>query len=470
MAAALTTDLRRELSQAAYVGLEVVWLGGLLWLLEQGQAPVRAASLGWVAVLYPVLYLPLRLGRIRGWIATGREEGIGAGLTLLLGLGAAWSGLLDQPAGTLLPALPGTKELWFRLSLIIGGGLFCALRGWLVSRRSLTFRGIGIGFQVGLGMLGLVIGLAAATGLPLPARLVPAFFGFGLTALWLGRARSGSGSTGPAAILGPLLWMGLILLGGGLLMAFLNREIMALVIDPLLALAKMIVEWLKYLISLIPADHGLIELPPPREKMPGGIPGQNRLPFWLDLGWLREPIEVITLILWAILFGAALTRFLHDLLRRLGRRLGAAPGLTIKRVETGLWTDLKDLLRLIWWLLVRLVRFFRRKPPAPPRITPEAADLRQIYAHLLRWAAKRGLPREPGKTPAELLPALVRMLPERAEELNFITESYNLARYGPDFNDRARLGRAKECWTRVKRTRPGPARPRRVLTPIEEKN
>jgi hypothetical protein len=73
-------------------------------------------------------------------------------------------------------------------------------------------------------------------------------------------------------------------------------------------------------------------------------------------------------------------------------------------------------------------------------------DAAQLYAALLRWGRRSGLPRSLSETPAEYGSRLERQFPLLVRNIEVIVDAYNQQVYGEMVLDESQLTRAKRCW------------------------
>jgi hypothetical protein len=118
----------------------------------------------------------------------------------------------------------------------------------------------------------------------------------------------------------------------------------------------------------------------------------------------------------------------------------------------------------------RAERAGSRQKQVPPRRRAgsiAAESIRRIYAALVARAGEAGLPRALAETPYEYLPRLEGAWPERAADVNAITDAYVAVHYGEREFASAEVNRLREVWWRVEESlravkqKPGDADARR---------
>lgn|GEM_PF-1278216 len=449
-------SLAGEGLQGLFIALEMSWLGAIVLFMEDLVPGPGRASLGLVCWLYPAAYLLARKGLARGW-SWKRELGWGSALGLLA-LAAGLSLLFPVRSFFTGPGFgPGISLLELKRSVIVVvGGAFVWLRGWYLARKRVDRAGMAAGFQTGLVVLFVVLFLTGMKGEPWPGLMgvVAVFLSSGLGGLWLARFRETAGRAGPRP--GPSWFIlaagsvGLVLILGAVFMVLVDRSLLELLLKPLSWLWDQLVRLLTYLMSLLPKPKPLplpemnLPLMPPRAPAPSKL--------LIDLSWVRPVAEVIFMGSSLTILAMSLFRVLQDLVSRLSRLTGT-PGARFEASGIGFWDDLRNLWaglrRLAGWLWDRLLLRGRR-PEGRGQTNREGATVRGVYRHFIRWGAARGRPMAPAQTPYEYRADLAPLIPGCGRELDLLTETYVLVRYGrmepePDLVDQVR-----RAWRRIK--------------------
>ena len=79
-----------------------------------------------------------------------------------------------------------------------------------------------------------------------------------------------------------------------------------------------------------------------------------------------------------------------------------------------------------------------------------AARIRQIYAELMDLCENLDQPRAEAQTPLEFIPSLARLFPEFGREVEVITQSYLLVRYGQLPETRKEVEEVENAWKRIR--------------------
>ena len=166
--------------------------------------------------------------------------------------------------------------------------------------------------------------------------------------------------------------------------------------------------------------------------------------------WVRRVGQIVVSALWLILILAALWSVSSQIIRWLLHKLDHDEGASYEPISGAFREDLMHLLRMILNRVSRLFRFFRRNRVRHDSISREAESVRQIYRHLLDWAASAGCPRSAAQTPGEYLLTLTRWFPEGRLELSLITEQYVVVRYSPFLPTKEILENMVNTWDRLK--------------------
>lgn len=171
------------------------------------------------------------------------------------------------------------------------------------------------------------------------------------------------------------------------------------------------------------------------------------------------------LIFWGcvlLLLGFASVRYVQqrgELRTLLGRWRGTR---WLLRWLGGAWSDVQGWGALAASTLRRRLQR-RRRPAASRRRVPRGAQaqLRALYARLLRGATSRGIATPRSRTPYELRAALHELLPPAAADVAGLTDAYVAAEYGPRPAQPDDVRRARRHWRRLERALRGSRSPRR---------
>jgi hypothetical protein len=303
--------------------------------------------------------------------------------------------------------------------------------------------------------------------LPDPSSAIFAFFFCGLLAVALARFEEIPSAQQPRA---DRYWLPILLLaiaavlGGSMLVVAILAAVGGVGVSALDALTSLtgllgqillllltpfgyLVYWLIMLLEWLrggtarPADPQVSAPAMPLDKQ-GTEPTQ--LPFLLEQ-FLRVLPVVLFLILASWLLIRALNRSRGDAEATNGEYRESIGGLG------SLWNDLSGFFAGLWARLTGQARERLNALAAAVSQEPDAAlSARQIYAKLLRLAARLGSPRRPEQTPLEYLPDLERALPEAGDDPAGVTAVYNQARYGASPPRPDDLALAREAWERIK--------------------
>jgi hypothetical protein len=452
----------RLLSHISLAGMQLTWLYGVLAFLDArvagGDLPV-----GGLLLFHPsALLLGMGLRRVKRvrwrfhvpfWMLWT------LGILVFLRfqrfpdlelLDPAWFRSLLQAWARSFP-LPAPEVL----TILCSGGLW-ALGGRIGSIRAEFARAIAE-FQFGLVCLVFLSLLAAQLGSPLPHAL-PMALSFSLFSLMAAAATHTQEGRAGAFVLGGTRWLGLLVITlllvavlGTLLVSVVTPEAIAMVLSTMEKAARWILQRIMELMAM------LARLFP--EPQPLAIPGPTPIPQqaqsewvkWLILpDWARELGRWVVSLSWLVLIVVALWRISSQFFGWLRRRWTGLEDAEIEPMVGAFGEDLRTLLRnAILWVL-RILRFRRRAVESA--WSPEIASVRRTYRRMMRWAARRGHPREPAQTPAEYLETLVAALPGSRGDLGLITERYVRARYGLDPPSGEEVHEVERAWWRLRRS------------------
>jgi hypothetical protein len=459
----MTQERPRSPSSLILAGMEVCWLYTALLLMvrksgSEGLSPALLLS------FYPVSWGFARFLSQQAWPRVGRLLASAAGWILCTLVFGQWlllstsdffhvSGLtVFASALTHLPSFPNQEQLF-----VVSGGLI-----WWLGRRLAglppTFSTLISEFQFGTAMLLILFFMASQWEMNLPGLVLVCltFFAFSFLGISLAHAREGKGWLQGAhrnQWLSILLFAICLAFALGLFMsAVIRPELLKILLNFLKLLWHLLAELVRmiitFLVSLLPkTDPG--SMPP---LGPPVVPGEP--PSWVKLlrlpEWVRPVGQIVVSSLWLILILAALWSLSSQIIHWLRHKLDHDEGASYEPISGAFREDLMHLLRMIWNRVSRLIRFFRRNRVGHDSISREAESVRQIYRHLLDWAASAGCPRGAAQTPGEYLLALTRWFPEGRLELSLITEQYVVVRYSPFLPTRDVLENMVKTWDRLK--------------------
>jgi hypothetical protein len=359
---------------------------------------------------------------------------------------------------------PKNPQQWLALLLI----LFCLLLFWLGGRslmkRPRDYLHVCIQFDKGLGFLFLLLLikflLQEKGGIhiedPAVRLLVPAFFIFSLLSIGLARNQNyvqksfRSGYHGIGFLLG--FTTSVVLGGAALLLLFLPyltqlADSAQLVLKEVARpLGPIIVSILRFLlgVSKYRSRTGISTTSDPDANLVQSSDHSG----WADLvargfGWiLVGMIGLMTVVaLWALM---------KYLVRWLMKKNAAAEA----QVRSWAW-----LLKLLWMLVAFPLSIWNGLWYRLTRLDSAAS----IYAGILRWGCRSGLPPAPCETPGEYGNRLTRQFPKLKEEIGTIIEAFNREVYGQIAIDAQILGRILSARRSMRSPRHWPSRVRQWL-------
>jgi hypothetical protein len=321
-------------------------------------------------------------------------------------------------------------------------------------------------FQFGVAMLLIVFFVDGQRGASIPGLygLTLLFFLFALLGLALAHGQSGRGwiFTGQRG-----RWLGLLVMvvclvmtSGLLLGSILRPDLLSLIYELLKAawtfITDLIARVLSFLFSLFPAPESKgIRLPPPQ------ISPMDRDPsFLVKLFRIPEAVrrvgEIAVGCLWILLFLIALWRISSSILAWLTRKVMCLEGVEVEPLSGAFLEDLRSLARFVTRQLARVWRWLGRitgwKGCSDTARWEEPAA-REVYRKVLRWAARKGCPRDRAQTPREYLGALAKAFPDARWDLAYITHQYVRVRYSSMPPSPKAMEKMKASWNRLKERR-----------------
>lgn len=420
-----------------FIAMEAAWIGALALFVDAVLGGGGGAAVLWVLALYPLgLMAEQGLRRIPStpwgdWLLRAAAFCVGAALAVLFVLpegGRIWD-TGQSPLSWLASDARG-----HRVAAVLCLGLFCWIRGAMLSGRELTAYAVALGFQIGLVVFLAVLALSSGLGIDWPGAvgLSLAFILGGLLTLWHLRAgrrarHGGAARRNPAAaILGlaAVLGLGLILAAG------FDRALLDLLLALAIRAGEAIGAFLAFLLSLLPQpDPDSFDLPEQLE-MPGVPAPAEPRPFLRPSDLFRRIFEVIFFGTLGISLAILLFGNLRALLAWLRKRRDHTPGLDVDRSRHGI----ADTLRSLWKALrAALAAGAARLRGALRFRRPEgqtAGPMRRAYLRTERRLGQRGWPRQPYETPFDYERRLKAEWPGPGTDLAVLTRGYVNARYG----------------------------------------
>lgn len=319
-------------------------------------------------------------------------------------------------------------------------------------------------FQFGVAILLIVFFVDGQRGAGIPGlhALSLPFFLFALLGLALAHGRSGRGWIFSGQQRG--LWLGLLgmvvclVITLGLLLGFLLRpDLLSLMLDLLKAawtfVSELVARVFSFLFSLfpVPESKGIRLTPPqisPMDRDPSFIVKLFRIP-----EAVRRVGEIAVGCLWILLFLIALWRVSSGILAWLTRKVMSLEGVEVEPLSGAFLEDLRALARFVTRQVARVWRWLRRitgwkEGGAAARSEDPAA--REVYRKVLRWAARKGCPRERAQTPREYLGVLAKAFPDARWDLAYITHQYTRVRYGSMPPSPKAVEKMQASWNRLK--------------------
>lgn len=475
--AAVLYPLALVLMEAFWVYPWLVWMGG--WPVFPEQRP--ALSLAAVIIVLAVSLLATRVFLRQKWpMRSIQSIIIGGGLvTILLVLGieyradygflsGGWFVHTGQVLGatfnspnTIVVALPVLLYLWWR--------------GIILGQTTSYFRDIYRSFLLGMVALIVLIVIwqvsAGSENFVAPGPgigwNVIAFFFFGLMAIAVCHLYTMRGTMPKeeAALTSVKRWLPIMLgvvggmavvsflvasifseelfasigHGAGIVFDFLGK-IFSYILIPFNYLFEGIFYVLQLIINLLRSDQVF---------QPEGS-GNMSFPEMSAVAQRELPAAAVQSIKWVViaLIAAAVIFILAKAISRFRAR--RAPE-EIEEIHESLWSwrGLKDDLRLLFGMVGG--RFKRKRAPATPKHDMDddisrRLNIREIYRHLLREAARSGVTRRRHETASEYAIRLERAVPDGREPLDRLTDLYIDVRYGEAAVPEEQVDKANSIW------------------------
>jgi hypothetical protein len=355
---------------------------------------------------------------------------------------------------------PNVEQITLISSIVLW---WCGIRLSLIQIKSST---VFSEFQFSLAILLVIFFIDSQWDGQAP-RLVPVILAFFLFSLFGMAAAHGQDVRGWISSIYRDHWLGflifyviLIMAAGLFLGAIIKPELLKIMISIIKTawelVAAIISKLIHFLMSLFPDFDQGAPLPPVSKPMPEMEP-----PAFVQLFRIPESVRKVSAFImacvWIGLILLALWRVSTQIFDWLRQRLANGEGAEVEPISGAFREDIIRLLKAVITLLSKwmgLLGLPFGRTVQRQDISPEARTVREVYRHMLSWAASKGCPRDPSQTPHEYLRRLREWLPEAKGELGFLTDHYVNARYGPSLPARDDLGGVTAMWKKLRRSRP----------------
>ena len=424
-----------------FVAMELSWIAALLLLMDAAAGRDGGPLFATVALAYPLaLVLDGGIRRIatdqRGWFA-GHAVALAsfvlvAFLLIAPGAVAEWRTAAFR-VDWLIDDATGRQGL-----ILLAGALFCWARGVMLAGKRLDAHAVALGFQIGLLVLLLLLGIGQGLEHEQGALLwlSLAFIGFGLATLWHVRASSGPAQAGgstrnpSSAIAG----IAAVLVIGLLASAVVDRSVLDILLALLMRGLETAGSFIAWLFSFLPEpEPEAFELPEPEGG--GAIPAAPREPVLRGPDWMRRIFSTLFFGTIAVVLAIILLGNLRGLIAWLRKPRRLTPGLDFDRSSHGLGDTLRQffsaMARLFKSAFTALGAFATR----PMRRQGRTQNTRRTYLRLLRDLDNRGWPRQEHETPSDYARRMRGVWPGPGGDLALAGKLYDAQRYG-DAGDR----------------------------------
>lgn len=428
----------REILRLIFIGMEMSWLAALFVMLAEVVREPGSISMAAVCILYPISFALARTG-LHKKLSPWNPAPVGLALIAVLVLVDFYS-------------FAGEVLTWKKTLVAATGGLFVWIRGWFLAGRQVNKNGMVAGFQAGLVVLVITSLMSGWIIPPGPGAAAPilSFFTCGLLGLWLAMqlekpSAAGAGALSKWTIVAAVA-IGAIIFLGLALFFFMDRQILDLLLKPILWIWEQILALLKALAGLFDQQHAAYDLPEGQPRMPRGEGGV----FLWDFKWVKRIAEAAFISSSVLIICAALMRTLQDLLRWMRRRWVLPAGTSIEVMEGGILDDLKALALYLWEKIRRLLKILFRRKSTGAGLNPEQESIRGIYRRMIRWGAAIGRPMEPSWTADEYCLVLSSAAGEAAGDIRMITQEYVKMRYSRNSPKKEQVRQVHSSWKRIK--------------------
>ena len=343
------------------------------------------------------------------------------------------------------------------LVLLITGGVLWWF-GQRMASLPMSFATAVREFQFGLIVLLILLFIAYGMEVQLSHAIlvVTVFFGASLLALSIAHAQENRQLTEfyRGNWLGILLMsISAIILLGLVIGSLITPDLLRLVVAGLTWLWGFIVKGITFIVNLFPEpDIAPVEVVPEAAPAPAQEPDYSKflvLPEvvrkGLRFGWSVLMIGVLLVFFW---------RIAEQLFTWLRTKFGATENAEYESLSGAFWADIQLLLRRIFNWMLKILKWpatLRRQKRVEQK---EITSIRQLYQHLLHWAAKAGLPRPAFQTAYEYLDVLQEKMPAHSDTLKYVTGKYVDARYGHATPSAEELDELKQRWHQLKHKQP----------------
>ena len=357
-------------------------------------------------------------------------------------------------------------QQWFIHLLLLACLLLFWIGAWAMVKRPSTYYSITLQFDRGLGALLLLLLIKFMVQLkggifledPVTHYLLFAFFTFSLIAISLARDQRYSQKTfrpGYHGIGIVLIFVSTVLIGSAVLIVLLlpyltlmaesAQSVLKEAAEPM---GSVLVNFIRFLFS-IGRYHRDITLSGNSESMGDQLYPETEIRWTQGPGWFL--LGIIGLI--ALWFCGYLIKVLLRWL--LKRNSGATFELSSKD--------------LVSWLCSRIGVFFLRVWHGLASLLKKIDSAAVIYAGLLRWGRRSGVPAVASETPLEYGARLMQRFPQLQPEIEMIVATFNREIYGQIQSNQRILTRIQRARRRMRNPRHWPSRIRAWLaTPSRE--
>lgn len=343
-----------DLQSWLFIAMELSWIAALLLLLDSGAGQNTGLPFAIICLAYPLALLldaGLRQSSLGHWPLGASHATAYGGFVLAAFLLIApqsvahWRGagfqldwLINDPAGR-------------QALILLTGAAFCWARGIMLSGKRLDAHAVALGFQIGLLVLLLVLGIGQAlrNDQGVVMWLAMGFIGFGLATLWHVRAGASAAGTSTRSPISAIVGIAAVLLVGLLASAVVDRSVLDIVLALLMRGLELAGSFLAWLFSFLPQpEPEPFELPEPAGG--GAMPAAPREPVLRGPDYLRRIFSVLFFGTIAVVVAIILLGNLRGLIAWLRKPRRLTTGLDFDRSNHGLG----DTLRQLWRHLVGL--------------------------------------------------------------------------------------------------------------------
>lgn len=416
-----------------FVAMELSWIAALLILLDATAGRDAGPIFTIIALGYPLaLVLDGGMRRLASrqwpWLA-GHGVALAA-FALIAFLLIAPSAIADWRAAGfrldwLVEAAAGRQAL-----IILSGAAFCWVRGTMLAGKRLDAHAVALGFQIGLLLLLLVLGIGQGLQHDQGALVSfgVGFVMFGLATLWHVRASTSPARTSTRDPISAIAGIAAVLVVGLLASAMVDRSVLDILLALLMRALETAGSFIVWLFSFLPEpDPEPFVLPEPEGG--GAIPAAPREPVLRGPHWMRRIFSTIFFGTIALVLAIILLGNLRGLIAWLKKPRRLTPGLDFDRSNHSLadtlrqfWTRFVGILASALTALATLATRLRRRGTT--------RHTRRTYLRLLRDLDNRGWPRERHETPSDYARRMRGVWPGPGGDLALAGKLYDAQRYG----------------------------------------